>query len=97
MDEPVQVVVSGDTPEAVAFALYQQLLTGQQILRAARGRGHWAPPKDWILQTYAECLSVVKNGAYRANGSAPIGVEAAPPEIAPAGAGRTGRSKAIKP
>ena len=69
MDEGSQVVVTGDTQEAVAFALYQQLLTGQQHIRASRGQGNWSPPKDWILQTYAECLAVVKNGSYTPAGA----------------------------
>lgn len=64
MDDSTPVVVTGDTAEAVAFALYHQLLTNQQVTRAAKGRGDWSPPKDWILQTYAECLAVVKTGAY---------------------------------
>ena len=64
MEDGAQVVVSGDTPEAVAFALYHQLLTSQQMVRAAKGRGDWSPPKDWILDTYAQCLNVVKSGSY---------------------------------
>ena len=95
MDDPVQVTVSGDTPEAIAFALYQQLLTGQQILRAAKGRGHWAPPKDWILQTYSECLAVVKSGAYRSNGGGPT--ETAPAETAAAETAASAGGKTAKP
>ena len=69
MEDPVQVNVSGDTPEAVAFALYQHLLAGQHVAQTAKGRGDWAPPKDWILQTYAECLAVVKSGSYDPDGA----------------------------
>ena len=64
MSDAVQVSISGDSPEAVAFALYQQILSGQHTMRASKGRGDWAPPKDWILQSYAECLSVVKSGSH---------------------------------
>ena len=53
------VSISGDSAEAVAYALLQQYLAGEVKKREARGMP-WHPTKEWLLGNYHEFLAVVK-------------------------------------
>ena len=52
-------IVCGDSIEAVAFALYEQIRLAEAHTQT-RGQGAWYPGKDWVLETYRECLRTVK-------------------------------------
>ena len=47
--------VTGDSPEAVAFALYQEI----RRIQLSKDEGA-AIDSDWILDTYALCLRTVR-------------------------------------
>ena len=52
------VKISGDSPEAVAYALLQQVIAGDERSTVTIP---WQPEKKWLLATYADCLDAIKN------------------------------------
>jgi hypothetical protein len=58
------VVHLGDPKEQVAFKLLQ-LIAFSEKKAIAVGFGGSHPTKEWILDTYAECLEAVKHGMAR--------------------------------
>ena len=54
-------IVHGDSPEAVAFALYEQIRLAEAHAQNPRSPGAWYPGRKWVLDTFADCLLAVKN------------------------------------
>ena len=58
----VPVHVRGATPEAVAYALLQDIVGARRISESGKGRHDWIPSREWLLTHFVECLSVVRTG-----------------------------------
>ena len=52
------VEISGGGQEAVAYALLQQVIAGDERSTVTIP---WQPDKKWLLATYADCLDAIKN------------------------------------
>ena len=49
------IQISGGSPEAVAFALLQDLKQTEKIKASS-----WQPDLEWLLDTYEKCLDTAK-------------------------------------
>jgi hypothetical protein len=56
-------VVSGDSKEAVAYALLIGIANKQNKLASMSGTPIASADEQWVLETYAKCLSVVYGSA----------------------------------
>ncbi len=54
---------SGDSPEVVALALLERVARAEgKRFDAQPEEGTKTADREWILQTYSECLTVVRSG-----------------------------------
>ena len=66
MADPVVHIVE-NSPEAVAYKLFLDIVAVEsRVLHRNAERGFSPASKEWILQTYRECIAVVK-GTQRSN------------------------------
>ncbi|GES47130.1 hypothetical protein RsS62_63820 [Rhizobium dioscoreae] len=69
MADKSDVHIGENSPEQVAFKLFEMVASVEK--KVTFGGGHlqsgWSPAdKNYILTTYGECLSTVRNGWYEA-------------------------------
>ena len=50
------IQISGDSTEAIAYALVNDLMTTEK-----HKDDTWQPDKEWLIQTYADCLDGIRN------------------------------------
>ena len=64
-----EITVENNTPEMVAYRLMETIAYGEGVkIRSAFG-GRTAASRDWVLDTYCQCLDAVKNPHMRAGNS----------------------------
>jgi hypothetical protein len=62
-DAPV-VHIGENSPEWVAYRLFQDIVhVEDKLLNTSEKNQQKVAKRDWILQTYAECLECVRNPA----------------------------------
>ncbi len=59
MANPSETHTSGHSPEQVAYTLLELIAYAEGKLLSGSPQGK-APDRKWILETYAECLRVVR-------------------------------------
>ena len=65
MADAAKVLIGENSPEEVAFRLLQTIASNEgKSLRGGMGGEGAKADRQWLLSTYAECVSVVRTGYY---------------------------------
>jgi hypothetical protein len=70
-DAPV-VHIGENSPEEVAYKLFQHIQSVEKMSLSAEPGGNWKrADRKWILDTYAECLAAIRAPGARLRGKEP--------------------------